>query len=416
MRKVLDTKIKVFDAVFLGLVTWLLISSFVAAMLFNVNTDVNWILIKDLSYIIVFVLILPFLLVSKVDSKILLSLGLFSFFLSINFILSPANSLAKFASVRQVISFALMFLIGYVLVKSKKSYQKLIKYFVLLSLLVVLFGFFERFSSLWLHLSVVNYFKYKNIGIYSNGYPVFFTEPIPVFLKSILGDTRLIRMVSTILDPINLGHTLVLAVSFLVIKTKRILKPNYIRLGCILLFSLGVVLTFSKGAIIHLFLVILLLLFPRLWKYIVWVFILIFVSFLYLKQFHAGLQIHVDGLLSSFSSVTVLGYGLGSTGNYATMFGSSSMNVVTGIMDTFVGAILGQLGLVGLSLWLFVMYTMVYKLPKYGSLKAVLIVQIFVAFFSENSFNLLSIAFLFLFIGGYYGSIRHEKLNLVDTE
>lgn len=397
----------------IGLICWFYFSSIIIASIFMFNRSINWLLLKDFVYFALFVFLIPLLISQKYDKRFIVANVILWLIIGISFIRSPAGVFLKFASVRQIMAFEIFFLIGYELIRNKIIYCKTVKILLFLGLIVVLFGLVERTLKIWHFFDLSSYFGSKNIGFYENGYPYFFIEPLPDLISNIVGLRSTTRMVSTILDPINLGHILVLCVALLLKDDFKIYKIKITYLVILFIYILGIFFTFSKGSWIQLIIIISLKYNKYIRKYGILFFCLLFVALLCIVPFHPGLAIHVNGLTNSIKSATLWGSGLGMAGNYSSMFG----NINSTIGDTYIGAIIGQIGIVGITFWLLLVY-IIYKKGVSGSvLGFVLISQLFVSILSENSFNILSIAFLFLLIGGTYRIRKSEnKFNSSNCE
>jgi len=87
------------------------------------------------------------------------------------------------------------------------------------------------------------------------------------------------------------------------------------------------------------------------------------------------------------------------------MFASDSMLDI-GIVDSFLGSLIGQLGVVGFVLWLYPLWRIFRIFPKNHFLGRLLLSQVLISALSENAFNLLSVAFLMVAAGAYYSTFR----------
>jgi Ca2+/Na+ antiporter len=120
---------------------------------------------------------------------------------------------------------------------------------------------------------------------------------------------------------------------------------------------------------------------------------------------HTGFQSHSRGLFNSFESISAFGMGLGGAGNVSVMYAA----IKSGIGDSFVGALLGQVGFIGCVIWFLIL---LYKLKESylmsRTITLLLVTQLALGFLSENSFNFLSI-FPAAFFCGY---IVRSKLNV----
>jgi len=164
----------------------------------------------------------------------------------------------------------------------------------------------------------------------------------------------------------------------------------------------GVVLTMSKGAFLQLYIVFFMLnkQVHIALRAVFWLLPLFSIS--YFMQFR-GVQIHVSGLVNSLDSASFLGYGIGSSGNYAKMFSNDlSMYSKLEISDTFIGALIGQLGLLLTVAWGMMMLFFIVKSTRFkehlSSMK-ILISIICVSVLSENTLNVTTFLIPSILIG-----------------
>jgi hypothetical protein len=245
----------------------------------------------------------------------------------------------------------------------------------------------------------------KNISSYPSGYPPFFVYPNAIIREADL--PGMARMVSSFLDPINLGHTLVFGLCLLVYENSiKMLKP--VRMTLAFFFLVGIFLTISKGAIMQFFLVAIVLNSKIRLPFRI-IFSLAVVPFLYVfVSDSVNFSIHYSGLRSSISSISLLGHGLAMVGNYAKMFAPDSM-LDTGIGDSFWGSLIGQIGFFGFLAWLYPFWKITQILPPNHYIKRLLYSQLLVCALSENAFNLLSVTFLMVAAGAYYSTFRKKR-------
>ncbi|WKB35503.1 hypothetical protein QS257_18595 [Terrilactibacillus sp. S3-3] len=114
-------------------------------------------------------------------------------------------------------------------------------------------------------------------------------------------------------------------------------------------------MTFSKGALISVAIGILVYLLKKnrfskllgvLMSYIV-VFLLVIILANYQK--FSSLPAHLNGFISNLITVikSPLGLGLGRSGNFASLYNANANAANTSAGESFIGAMLGQIGLVG---------------------------------------------------------------------
>jgi len=107
----------------------------------------------------------------------------------------------------------------------------------------------------------------------------------------------------------------------------------------------------------------------------------------------AGIIIHFKGLYFALINANLFGHGLGLVGNYAKMFAEdlSVYNKIQ-ISDTFIGSVLGQIGIVGLLAWLTFFYRHLIDLLRNKMLPGSIIIisQLIISVLSENTLNFTS--------------------------
>ena len=396
------------------LIIWLATSSLVIVILVNsLDTTLNLIILKDLGIYLIF--LSSFFIYHKkykFDFKILLFYVILLFLIFYNYTISSSSSFSKIAVIRQIITpFVLMFL-GYQFIRRPEEYNNILRFIIVLSFFLILFGLFERSIHLWTIISLKKYFILKNIKLFDIGYPVMFIEPINLF-QELVNVNGIIRVVSSFLDPINFGHFLVTVLTIVYYEKKLYKKKiRYFLLIIIFICLLG---TFSKGAMLQLFLIFFILnknlhILLKISSIIIGIIIIYLISLN-----HAGFLVHFIGFISVFNHLTLFGNGLATFGNYANMFaGEAVFNSKVG--DSFWGSLIGQLGIIGFASWIFIFYKIIKKFPKNFYLSKILISQIIISALSENTFNLLSIFIIMFLIGGYYSINKKLQYKGVDYQ
>lgn len=389
------------------LITWLAISSFLLILFYNYfNSSINLLALKDVFiYLLVSLSFFIFYDKYKINKKVLIYFMFLFIVLIYAFLISGAPLFAKAASTRQIITpFILMFL-GYQFTRSPYDYRRLIRFIILLSFIIVGFGFFERFSHLWLILSLKEYFALKNIMLFPIGYPVMFIEPLS--FNEFDGIKGLSRMVSTLLDPINLGHTLA-AIITVVYYERFIFKGFFLRTLVLTISFIALLLTFSKGAYLELLFIFFIFnkdvnIILRLLSIV-----LIFVVGYYISLHHNGFIVHFLGFYNIFEYLSFFGNGLATFGNYAHMFATDTVEK-TGVADSFWGSLIGQIGLIGFLIWYSIFHKIIENFPYNHYLTRILVAQFLFSALSENAFNLLSVFIPMFLIGSYFASIKYNK-------
>jgi hypothetical protein len=365
---------------------WLTVSSLVIAVIYFVlNPSLNILGLKDL---LVFAVLGMYLFFSReVDLRPFIVLGPLFLVLIFSSVFSPAPAFAIVASLRQLLVPFILIFCSYLATRSEEDLQRLYSKIYFNLWLLLIFGFAEKFFGFWQYIDLTNFFAAKNIPVNSDNIPYVFIEPI--------GD-GIIRMSSFLLDPINLGHTLVclLCIELFSPSRYRILK-----LGIILL---GLIFTFCKGAIVQL-LFIFVIFNTRIHMGIR---IVITVSMaagaVLLSAYHEGILIHFNGFIASFADISPFGGGMATAGNQSHMFAKDILKegLDQDIGDSFIGAVIGQIGMVGLFFWILPFFQLTRDFGTNDIFKRVLLSQLVIACISENSFNLLSIYSVCIIVGG----------------
>jgi len=329
---------------------------------------------KDVLLLSLFV---PILFKKLKFKPFLFLVALFSMFLLYLFLKSEASILARLASARQfVLPFAIVVIASSLFEQiGLKTFLKRSAYLLLMSSIFVYLGLLFEF------LPLDNYGSLKQLALTDYKIPYMFYEPLT---------GNLVRNVSSMLDPINLGHSMVFLLVYGIYEGR-------FKTGLLILIGLSIVLTMSKGAMLQCALIIPLIERDRFPKWLQYAsFLLAAVLIVWVAQWHQGVAAHIHGLKSAIQDISLFGHGLALAGNQGLLFGVAS---TAEVYDTFLGSLLAQCGIVGLCLWLAPFVWVLFNLKRPIWIKAVLITQLFIALISENSFNFLSVFFLMLALG-----------------
>lgn len=346
---------------------------------------------------------LPILLIWGKWSRNLWSYLLFLPFViysGISFISSDCALTAKAGSFRQLFMPFLFLVLGSLWGLTSpglEAAKNLFKHWIWVFLT---FGFwFYLFPKPFLNFADI-YFQYKNINFNEWGYPGQWIEPV-------FGGIP--RMASTFFDPVNWGHFLAFALFYFFPKPWS--KSDRLVIFLLLVCLMG---SFCKGAWLQLFLVILWAFSPfplwiRISGYLGLPIFLFFASF-----FHPGVANHLLGLSNALKSISVFGYGIGSTGNVALLL---NVKIEPFIFDTYLGAVLGQLGLLGAFFWLFAWFGFLLLFYRKNKVLAtILLAQVFVSFYSENAFNFLSVFPICFFAGAEWAASRYSAPSVAVVD
>jgi len=301
----------------------------------------------------------------------------------VDFVLSDAGFQAKTGSLRQILIPILFLVMGALwglsandVSKSRHIMKQRLWFFIVAGLILYMLP--AHYVG-WLK----TYFEAKGTDISEFGIPAQWLEPV-------FGGIP--RMVSTFFDPINWGHFLVFSLFIFLPKKKNAWDEL---LAILILLSLA--LSFCKGAWLQLAIMTGILYFPLpRWLKLVglaFVPVLVFVA----AGYHDGIRNHQTGFENALKTLSFFGHGLGKTGNVALIFNDKAEPF---IFDTYVGAIIGQTGLLGTSFWILgwsVILIGLYKTNR--TLGLLLFSQLFVSCYSDNAFNLLSVMAVCLYAG-----------------
>jgi len=373
---------------------WAMIAPIFLAIVLNLIQIQGLFILKDLIFYVSLVLIF---FCGKTQNFIFFSLRLTLFILflfTLTFFYDGFKGWMVY-NLRQLIVPILIVCFGYYSNISLDSFYKLVKVYYKASIYILLIGIIFKEFDLWKVIDLSNYFNLKGIPVDSRGLSYMFYEPAFSYTE---------RLASTILDPISLGHILAGAVimCFYGIGIKGRKRWTYL-----FVLGIGLILTFSKGAILQVLLALFFFnknlpikvrfLFPALC-------IVLILSIINIE----GILIHMIGLHNAIVHMNLFGHGLGLVGNYAKMFADDLTTYeIFKISDTFIGSVLGQIGIIGLFIWLsfFSKYFTQTILTKRTLVGATIIVsQLLVAALSENTLNFTS-----FIIPGIFGGMMAAK-------
>lgn len=256
---------------------------------------------------------------------------------------------AAFASYRNFVTPFLFLLLG--LMASQTSLvHRYAGHLVKLGVLVIAFGFFERFSSFWFWVPLKTLWEKKSLPIaVGTGLP-------PNFYSSeTLGGLQLRRMVSSFADPVNFGTFLfVVFVAAWLVRSKPVMVLSVV--ASILAISKAALLGFLMFAFFR----------TRFLQSPTAAFLAASAAAVMGLGFYVFSQgnstgstaAHITGLTSALTALPQypLGHGMGGTGVLAGLF-STETSIVSA--ESGLGVVIGQLGLPGLVIFtlLFVMLT-----------------------------------------------------------
>ena len=396
-------KVNFLKVIFLVNIIWSALAPLIIAFIAMISSNSLIFLFKDLLFYFSFILLFffPKKNIFVLDRLLILfHILLFVFFIGgITFFLFDFHYWQVY-NIRQLLAPFLIISFPYIIKIPIKLNKELILFILRFILFLIIIGVVFMFVDIWSVIDLSNYFSAKGIPTYSNGMPAMFFEPSMNYAN---------RLVSTILDPISFGH--IITACFISLFFIKSLGRN--RKLFLIIFLIGLLLTFSKGAIFQL-IIALFLLNNRL-NIIVRIlvpFLTLVFGFFFINL--AGIIIHFKGLYFSILNINFFGHGLGLVGNYAKMFAEDlSVYNEMKISDTFIGSVLGQLGIIGLLVWLTFFYRHLIDLLRNRMLAGSIIIisQLIISVLSENTLNLTS-----FFIPGFIAVLvnkyqLHENSN-----
>lgn len=284
---------------------------------------------------------------------------------------------------------------------SESEKMDYVKFLVGIGLFQAIFGFLERFvlgDAFWLNLNIHKLFEAKGFdrwvmsGLPGNYYSYDFYH---------FTGTRIRRLVGITTDPLLTGHFLALCIVLLLFVNSH--EKKYIRYFKLSIMTLACILTISKGAI----LIIAVAFIVKVWKKnqaiaygmigasIVGVFVII------RHNIFRTVKIHIEGLITALASCSLLGGGLGTSGNLSSLSGQSSTSG-----ESFLGMVLGQTGVFGTILYVFLLFYLIKLILKYKSdtqyryaIMAYVLAVILESCVSESSISFVGSGCAFILVG-----------------
>ncbi len=317
------------------------------------------------------------------------------------------HPIAFVSSLRNIIAPFLFLLIGYLIADevSKKNYMSIV---LAIGVICLIVGFYEFFINkrMWMQLNIAELWPKKGIEIASYGLPRNF------FSSEQFRGNYIQRMSSTFADPVNLG-TFLFAVFMLAWYKKRYVISALTLLGCVMVVSKGALL----GILVFVFFAVCFSLHRKIVIPSVTALAgaaMIVVIYI-LNNSSGSMRFHIMGFLSSIIELknNILGYGVGNIGVLSGLFHSG---VQSKISETGLGLVIGQLGIVGLVVYVALFIIIFAQCFKQKEKKdrifcASLVVAIGLNIvFNEVALSPNSCAIYFLLLGLFIKDNGREKL------
>ena len=209
-------------------------------------------------------------------------------------------------------------------------------------------------------------------------------------------------MVSFLADPLLSAHFM--AFSFVLLLYGKNIQQNKLKRQMqLIILGIAILLTLSKGAILIVGISIYFYIRNKykVFSYFVFLICLGLVVVIIKKDVFDSMQFHINGLTSS---VRLLGTGLGTAGNFAAYAGEKT----TGAGESYLGAIMAQVGGIALCLFL-ASFVKIFKViqKNNNTIMAKAIVAYIIASLVESSISESAISYVgngisFVFIGMMY--------------
>lgn len=329
-------------------------------------------------------------------------------YLIVSMLYGRADIYTKFVCFRQLMTPVILVLYGQCLNISKDEEKIFLQYVVNLGVFQAIFGLLEEFvlgDNFWLMLNISKLYETKGFsrwilsGMPGNYYSADFYFIIGKSVRRLVGITT---------DPLLTAHFLAFCVVILLFTTNQnINKRNF----QITLLTLAIVLTLSKGAILIVAIAFL---------YKVWIrnkkIAIILISFasagligIIQSNILQTISIHLAGLTTATDILSFFGGGIGTSGNLASLGGTSATSG-----ESYFGMILGQIGLLGLILfiWMIKKMTKLVLATKNESyvyaIIAYIIAVMIEAIVSESAINFVGSGIAFITLGIF--TLKREKV------
>lgn len=327
------------------------------------NYDYSIRLMTQVPFIVTFVIWAYNFLISKnkISSNILFIIYLFTLFLS--FVIGRGKLFSMIVTLRNLTAFYMYYQIGKVYLKEKKQVDIFVKYILKLSIIMLICGII---------LLICGFSLYSKIGyveIYNSKIGSILTQLDGRFYTSLISK-QFIRMGSLFYEPVNLAYFY--ACTFL-LSLFYDTENKYLN---IFVNGLGLILTFGKGGYLLSAVVIMYIVVTKLVSKYTKIeikkcsnYVIIFViltmalfSIFYFLFIGAAAVPHFVGVINTFKSILVrpFGYGLGTGGNMANLFGSDTDWLSSGGETAFM-SFFYQIGIQGIICLILVFWSLSVK-------------------------------------------------------
>lgn len=271
-----------------------------------------------------------------------------------------------FASLRQLYLPFLFYILGQTVDITEDSIDKIISFFIKISVFSVIFGIIEMIigDQFWGIAGIQTYAGFKSSDQYIYGGNIVPASFYSFDFYPIIPRVR--RMASILVDPVIMGQLLSIAF-ILVVFHKKTAKTKRMRVTYGFILGLGLILTFAKGGII-IGSICFLFLIDKLWnKKIISILGKLGAVVIGVRYFRFGIindlsiARHMQGLLDGIFLLqqSLFGVGIGGFGNLGTRYGGVER---LGIGESFIGAAVGQIGIIAVIIYISFYYGIFRKL------------------------------------------------------
>lgn len=329
-----------------------------------------------------------------------------------------ADITSAIASLRNIITPMLFLLIG-LLACINVNLKRFLKYISYITIFVVMFGILERFflNGFWFSVNLPDLWEKKGLPLNA-----FTGLPVNFFSSEMVNGKQLRRMVSSFADPVNLGTFL-----FFGFMAAWYLKKRTLVLAVLACIALAV----SKGALLGLLVFCVIWSYHKLPKY---AFVLVLMgtglaglAFIFYSMSNSTMSVflHFSGFFAAFPELVhhPLGRGLGNIGVLAGLYSSGAKTEIT---ESGLGMVIGQLGIVGLVLFIYFFWCLWKKSRVVEDKKEKILVQSLILsillniMFNEVALSPNSSAVYFMTIGivlgQWYAKNKDKNLSKIKLK
>lgn len=323
----------------------------------------------------------------------------FVFYLVLSMFRGNVDIYTKFVCFRQLMTPVILILYGRCLNISQDEKVDFLKFIINIGVFQAIFGIVEEFilgDKFWLALNISSLFKAKGFsrwviaGMPGNYYSADFYSIIGRSVRRLVGITT---------DPLLTAHFLAFCIVILLFldvdkKNEKIFK--------IVLLSIATFLTLSKGAILIVAISFLYKVWIKNRKVAIFLIVFAITGLVGIIQSNIlrTVSIHLAGLTTAAESISIIGGGIGTSGNLASLGGKSTTSG-----ESFFGMILGQLGIIGLLLFIWMIKRMTKllfaeknKIYVYAIIAYIIAITI-EAIVSESAINFVGSGVAFIALG-----------------